>query len=83
MILVYPDNSIQLPPYKIYTLSPSSRQLTNGIATVQVSTDPELLKRALKDITDNYNVHPSTAAAPTHLLLHNNIDIKASGSTQV
>ena len=82
MILVYPDNSIQLPPYKIYTLSPSSRQLTNGIATVQVSTAPELLKRALKDITDKYNVD-STVAAPTHILLFNNIDIKASGSTQV
>ena len=58
------------------------RKLTDGIATVQVSTDPELLKRALKDITDNYNVDPA-AVTPTHLLLHNNIDIKASGSAQV
>ena len=58
------------------------RQLTNGIATVQVSTDPELLKRALKDITDYDNTNP-TVAAPTHLLLFNNIDVKDSGSTQV
>ena len=59
------------------------RQLTDGIATVQVSTDPELLKRALKDITDNYNVDP-IAAAPTHLLLYNNINLKVSTtSTQV
>ena len=82
MILVYPDNSIQLPPYKIYTLSSSSRQLTHGKATVQVSTEPELLKRALKDITDKYNVD-STVAAPTHLLLFNNIDTKASTNTEV
>ena len=58
------------------------RQLPDGTATVQVSTKPELLMRALKDITDKYNVNP-TVAAPTHLLLHNNNDIKASGSTQV
>ena len=58
------------------------RQLPDGTATVQVSNDTELLMRALKDITDNYNVNP-TVAAPTHLLLHNNIDIKASTSTQV
>ena len=58
------------------------RQLPDGTATVQVSTDPELLQRALKDITDKYNVNP-TVAAPTHLLLHNNIDVKDSGSTQV
>ena len=59
MILFYPDNSIQLlSPHKIYmyTLSPSSRHLTHGKATVEVSTDPALLKRALKDINDNYNV---------------------------
>ena len=58
------------------------RQLPDGTATVQVSNDTELLMRALKDITDNYNVNP-TVAAPTHLLLHNNIDIKDSGSAQV
>ena len=58
------------------------RQLTNGTATVQVSTDPELLKRALKDITDYDNTNP-TAVTPTHLLLFNFNDIKASGSTQV
>ena len=58
------------------------RQLTNGIATVQVSTDTELLKRALKDITDYNNTDPA-AVTPTHLLLHNNIDIKDSSSTQV
>ena len=58
------------------------RQLPDGTATVQVSNDTGLLQRALKDITDNYNVNP-TVAAPTHLLLHNNIDIKASTSTQV
>ena len=58
------------------------RQLPDGTATVQVSNDTELLQRALKDITDNYNVNP-TVAAPTHLLLHNNINIKASGSAQV
>ena len=82
MILVYPDNSIQLSPYKIYTLSSSSRQLTHGKATVRVSTKPELLERALNDITDKYNVD-SAVAAPTHLLLFNNIDIKDSSSTQV
>ena len=60
----------------------SPRQLTNGTVTIQVSNDTELIKRTLKDITDNYNVHP-IIAAPTHLLLLNNIDIKASGSTQV
>ena len=67
----------------MYLLDPTyPRQLTNGIATVQVSTDPELLKRALKDITDYDNTNP-TAVTPTHLLLFNNIDIKASTSTQV
>ena len=60
----------------------SPRRFPDGRATVQVSNDTELLQRALKDITDNYNVNP-TVAAPTHLLLHNNIDIKASGSAQV
>ena len=64
----------------LYPKSP--RQLTDGTATVQVSNDTELLKRALKDITDNYNVDPAVAA-PTHLLLFNNIDIKASCSAQV
>ena len=59
-----------------------SRQLTDGTATVQVSNDTELLQRALKDTTDNYNVDPA-AVTPTHLLLFNNIDIKASTSTQV
>ena len=49
----------------------------DGKETVQVCTDPELLKRALKDSTDNYNVDP-IAAAPTHLLLYNNINIKVS-----
>ena len=67
-----------------YILSPNyfTRRITDGTATVQVSTKPELLKRALKDITDNYNVNP-TVAAPTHLLLYNFYDIKASTSTQV
>ena len=66
-----------------YILSPKHpRQLTDGTATAQVSTKPELLQRALKDITDNYNVDP-TVAAPTHLLLYNFNDIKASSSTQV
>ena len=64
----------------LYPTSP--RQLTDGTATVQVSNDTELLKRALKDITDNYNVD-STVAAPTHLMLFNSNDIKDSGSTQV
>ena len=53
-----------------------NRQLPDGKATVQVSTDPALLKRALKDITDKYSTDP-TVTAPTHLLLFNKIDIKA------
>ena len=65
-----------------YILSSNARTITDGTATLQVSNDTELLKRALKDITDNYNVHPITAA-PTHLLLYNFNDIKASGSAQV
>ena len=64
-----------MPVYSLFII--------DGKETVQVSTDPELLKRALKDITDNYNVDP-IAAAPTHLLLYNNINLKVSTtSTQV
>ena len=67
-----------------YILSPNynAHTITEGTATVQVSNDTELLKRALKDINDKYNVHP-TVTAPTHLLLYNFNDTKASGSTQV
>ena len=57
-----------------------NRQLPDGKTTVQVSTDPALLKRALKDITDKYSTDP-TVTAPTHLLLFNKIDIKAVTST--
>ena len=70
--------------FNIYVLSPNNnaRSITKGTATAKASTDPELLQRALKDITDNYNVDPA-AVTPTHLLLYNFNDIKASGSTQV
>ena len=67
----------------IYILSPKyPRRIKEGTVTAKASTKPELLKRALKDITNKYNPVP-TVAAPTHLLLYNFIDIKASGSTQV
>ena len=70
--------------YPINILNPlHPRQTPDGTATLQFSTKPELLERALKDITDNYNNTDPTAVTPTHLLLHNNIDIKASTSTQV
>ena len=69
--------------FNIYVLSPaSSSRITEGTATAKASTKPELLQRALKDITDKYNVDP-TVAAPTHLVLYNFNDIKASSSTQV
>ena len=70
--------------FNIYVLSPNfnARSIAEGTATAKASTKPELLKRALKDITDKYNVDP-TVAAPTHLLLYNFNDIKASGSAQV
>ena len=78
----YPQSSFVNLWFHILSPNYNARTITDGTATVQVSTDPELLKRALKDITDNYNVN-STVAAPTHLLLYNFNDIKASGSTQV
>ena len=83
MYLIPPSTSLNTGGFGIRLLFHSNRRLPDGKATVQVSTDPELLKRALKDITDNYNAIDLTVAAPTHLLLFNNIDIKASSSTQV
>ena len=83
MAFIQPPSVQSLYIFYVFLMRPGHpRQLTDGTATVQVSTDLELLKRALKDITDKYNVN-STVAAPTHLLLFNNIDVKDSGSTQV
>ena len=84
MAFIQPPSVQSLYVFYVFAMRPGHpRQLTDGTATVQFSTDPELLKRALKDITDKYNVDP-IAAAPTHLLLYNNINLKVSTtSTQV
>ena len=67
MAFIQPPSVQKLVHFYVFLMKPGHpHQLTDGTATVQVSTDPELLKRALKVITGKYNVN-STVAAPTHL----------------
>ena len=66
MSFIPPSTSSNSGTFGIRLLFHYNRWLPDGTATVQVSTDPELLKRALKDITDKYNAIDPTVAAPTH-----------------
>ena len=51
----------------IYILSPKyPRRIKEGTATAKASTKPELLKRALKDITDKYNPERERFSINTH-----------------
>ena len=66
--------------YNIRVLAPN-RRLDDGNATVQISTDAGLLRRALGDITGKFtDVH---GIAPTHLILFNNNGIKDNSSSKV
>lgn len=81
ILLQFFKGQLLLEKYYIYVLRPN-RALNDGQASLKISTDTGLLQRALGDITGKFTVQPDSVA-PTHLILFNNDNIKASASSQV
>ena len=71
--------------YDIKILKPANRVMSEGETSLKESTDAELLRRALDDITATGNLTNvlTSSVAPTHLLLYNNIGFKGVSSSEV
>ena len=59
------------------------RRFRDGNATILLSTDAGLLRRALGDITGKFKDVLNSDVTPTNLILFNNIGIKEASSNQV